>query len=277
MIIDMGSGVFKRETVWQNFDYPSDTLLPGMRLGVNLKEGTNRSLTSWLSHEVPAPGAFTLGLGPSENSSCQIVIWRRGVVFWTSDIWRNKSINFEDWWSTFNVSFTCDVVSKYEKYVMYTIADHYHLSRFMMGAWRQVKINSFPEFEITLCEENRYPVLGSGCVEEESKCGRHHRSGFSFIKSYMERRVEFSDLDPNLGLNDCDVKCRDNCSCIAYASAHKNGTGCLFWLQNRPSVEGPILWFAAYVFPQQLKKGWASLISYSLLISKHSYIFFSLL
>eukprot|EP00261_Vitis_vinifera_P040666 XP_019081909.1 PREDICTED: G-type lectin S-receptor-like serine/threonine-protein kinase CES101 isoform X2 [Vitis vinifera] len=260
------NGAFKRETVWQSFDHPSDTLLPGMKLAVNLKVGSNRSLTSWLSHEVPAPGAFTLGLDPTVDDSCQVVIWRRGIVLWTSGIWEDNSTHFEDWWNTYNVSFACVVVSKYEKYFNYTYADHSHLSRLVMGAWRQVKFNSFSEFAITLCE-GRNPILSSGCVEEESKCGRHHRTAFRFKNKYMKRRAEYSDDDPNLGIADCDAKCKENCSCIAYASAHKNGTGCHFWLQNSPPVEGAILGLDAYVSDQELNKGSnCNWISYAIVI-----------
>ena len=48
------------KVLWQSFDYPTDILLPGMKLGVNHKAGRNWSLTSWLSDDSPASGHFTL-------------------------------------------------------------------------------------------------------------------------------------------------------------------------------------------------------------------------
>ncbi|CAL9124515.1 unnamed protein product, partial [Musa acuminata var. zebrina] len=47
---------------WQSFDYPTDTLLPGMKLGWNLTTGFNRTLTSWASAIDPAPGEYTFGI-----------------------------------------------------------------------------------------------------------------------------------------------------------------------------------------------------------------------
>jgi hypothetical protein len=47
---------------WQSFDYPTDTLLPDMKLGVDLKNGITRNITSWRSPTDPSPGKYTFGL-----------------------------------------------------------------------------------------------------------------------------------------------------------------------------------------------------------------------
>ena len=44
--------------LWQSFDYPSDTLLPGMKLGWDLRTGLKRSLSAWKNSEDPCPGRF---------------------------------------------------------------------------------------------------------------------------------------------------------------------------------------------------------------------------
>ncbi|KAI9185620.1 hypothetical protein LWI28_008878 [Acer negundo] len=48
--------------VWQSFDYPSDTFLPGMKLGWNLRTTLERYLTPWRSDDDPSPGDFSLRL-----------------------------------------------------------------------------------------------------------------------------------------------------------------------------------------------------------------------
>ncbi|THG08286.1 hypothetical protein TEA_006529 [Camellia sinensis var. sinensis] len=45
--------------LWQSFDYPCDTLLPGMKVGKNFATGLERHLSSWKSSDDPAPGEFT--------------------------------------------------------------------------------------------------------------------------------------------------------------------------------------------------------------------------
>ncbi|KAG2331389.1 hypothetical protein Bca52824_002569 [Brassica carinata] len=48
--------------LWQSFDFPADTLLPQMKLGFNLKTGSQRFLRSWRSPEDPASGEYTYKL-----------------------------------------------------------------------------------------------------------------------------------------------------------------------------------------------------------------------
>ncbi|KAI9186636.1 hypothetical protein LWI28_019319 [Acer negundo] len=50
--------------LWQSFDHPTDTLLPGMKLGTNFVTGLDKYLSSWKSSEDPAPGQFSLWIDP---------------------------------------------------------------------------------------------------------------------------------------------------------------------------------------------------------------------
>ncbi|KAK2970809.1 hypothetical protein RJ640_010081 [Escallonia rubra] len=50
--------------MWQSFDYPSHTLLPGMKLGRNLVTGLDRYLTSWKTSDDPARGVYKFLLDP---------------------------------------------------------------------------------------------------------------------------------------------------------------------------------------------------------------------
>ncbi|XP_028800711.1 G-type lectin S-receptor-like serine/threonine-protein kinase At4g27290 [Neltuma alba] len=68
-LLDSGNLVVKDEEdanpeayLWQSFDYPSDTMLPGMKIGWDLKNGLNRRLTAWKSPEDPASGDFSWGI-----------------------------------------------------------------------------------------------------------------------------------------------------------------------------------------------------------------------
>ncbi|KAL4294867.1 hypothetical protein AHAS_Ahas18G0271000 [Arachis hypogaea] len=55
-------GPNSQDILWQSFDYPSDTILPGMKVGWDLKRGLEWRITSWKSPNDPAPGDFSWGL-----------------------------------------------------------------------------------------------------------------------------------------------------------------------------------------------------------------------
>lgn len=44
--------------IWQSFDYPGDTYLPGMKFGKDLVSGRDRRWRSWKSHDDPSPGEY---------------------------------------------------------------------------------------------------------------------------------------------------------------------------------------------------------------------------
>ncbi|KAG6505827.1 hypothetical protein ZIOFF_038193 [Zingiber officinale] len=73
---------------WQSFDFPTDTLLPGMVLGQKqLRTGAilNINLTAWMSSTDPAPGQYTLGLNVQGDP--QIFIWTGTQPFWRGGPW----------------------------------------------------------------------------------------------------------------------------------------------------------------------------------------------
>lgn len=48
--------------IWQSFDHPTDTLIPGQKLGWNLKTGLDRFLTSWKDPDDPGSGNYTFNI-----------------------------------------------------------------------------------------------------------------------------------------------------------------------------------------------------------------------
>ncbi|KAJ4718134.1 putative Receptor protein kinase [Melia azedarach] len=65
--------------LWQSFDYPTDTLLPGMKLEINLKTGHKWFLQSWITDASPVQGSFTLGMDP--NLMNRLIVWWRGEFY----------------------------------------------------------------------------------------------------------------------------------------------------------------------------------------------------
>ncbi|KAI9079128.1 hypothetical protein K1719_038854 [Acacia pycnantha] len=48
--------------LWQSFDYPSDTILPGMKFGWDLRTGLNRRYTAWKNWDDPSYGDYSAEL-----------------------------------------------------------------------------------------------------------------------------------------------------------------------------------------------------------------------
>ena len=71
--------------LWQSFDHPSNILLPGMKLGWDLKTGLNRCLTAWKNWDDPSPGDFTWGIVLGSNP--ESVMWKGSVEIYRSGPW----------------------------------------------------------------------------------------------------------------------------------------------------------------------------------------------
>ncbi|PON82240.1 S-locus glycoprotein [Trema orientale] len=57
---------------WQSFDYPSDTGLPGMKTGFNLKTGFKWVLSAWRNPDDPCPDDYTFSLESHTNPELYI-------------------------------------------------------------------------------------------------------------------------------------------------------------------------------------------------------------
>ncbi|KAJ4703326.1 Receptor protein kinase [Melia azedarach] len=99
MLLDSGNLVLlaenrrdKTETIlWQSFDYPTDTLLPGMKFGLNKKTGLIHTISSWKSSDDPAPGKFSNRLDP--NGLPQFFMYEGTVPRWRAGPWNGRNLN----------------------------------------------------------------------------------------------------------------------------------------------------------------------------------------
>ncbi|WOL07657.1 receptor-like serine/threonine-protein kinase SD1-8 isoform X2 [Canna indica] len=96
---------------WQSFDFPTDTLLPDMKLGWNLTSGHSSNLTAWASATDPAPGRYATAIDP--HGDPQIYLWAGMRQFFRGGPWNglrfsgiqeiNKSV-----FNTFSFDFIVD-------------------------------------------------------------------------------------------------------------------------------------------------------------------------
>ncbi|XP_058073039.1 receptor-like serine/threonine-protein kinase SD1-8 isoform X1 [Magnolia sinica] len=252
--------------IWQSFDYPTDTYLPGMKLGLNRKSPQNSwMLSSWTSEEDPAPGDFTLGMD-SDGLADQFLIRRARQNYWTSGPWNGHIFSLIPEmalsYNIFNYSYTSNEDGAY---FICSLYDNTIISRLVMDVSGQLKQliwlensqswNLFWSQPRTACDV--YAACGAYgiCDGSTSLCKCLHgfepysqREWDSGHRSKgCVRRTElncgnqdrflrlsgmtFSDnplvlKNSSLSLEDCEFECRSNCFCIAYVSAHDNRAGC---------------------------------------------------
>ena len=71
---------------WQSFDHPTDTWLPGARLGYDRGRGVHSFLTSWTDSENPAPGAFSMVIDARGLAKFDLLAGGEHR-YWTTGLW----------------------------------------------------------------------------------------------------------------------------------------------------------------------------------------------
>ncbi|KAK2355138.1 G-type lectin S-receptor serine/threonine-protein kinase [Trifolium repens] len=91
-LLDTGNLVLKigqDNVLWQSFDYPCDTLLPGMKLGWNLVTGLNMFESSWKSLDDPAKGNYSVNI--DIRGFPQLVIMKGSVIQLRVGSWNGRT------------------------------------------------------------------------------------------------------------------------------------------------------------------------------------------
>ncbi|KAK2457004.1 G-type lectin S-receptor serine/threonine-protein kinase [Trifolium repens] len=79
----------KGNIVWQSFDYPTDTLMPGMKIGWNFVTGLNKMQTSWKSADDPAKGEYASAVDP--RGYPQVAILKGSVIKLRIGSWNGRA------------------------------------------------------------------------------------------------------------------------------------------------------------------------------------------
>ncbi|KAI6697429.1 hypothetical protein NL676_017548 [Syzygium grande] len=79
--------------LWQSFDHPTDTWLPGAKLAIDKRKNTSQFLTSWKNSEDPSTGLFSLQPQPSSE---YFMLWNRSFCYWSTGRWDSKNSVFDN-------------------------------------------------------------------------------------------------------------------------------------------------------------------------------------
>nr|POE97011.1 g-type lectin s-receptor-like serine/threonine-protein kinase rks1 [Quercus suber] len=269
-LLDIGNLVLVQQdsqgVTWQSFDYPSNTLLPFMKLGLDRRTGLNRFLTSWKSKDDPEIGNYsyqivTTGYPQAFLYMGRTISWRAGS--WTGLRWSGLPARMIS--NDFNVSF---VNNQDETTIMYTTLSNLSDSKFFSkmvvdesgimqrSLWQEttwVEYWSTPQElcdKYSICGRNSYcephdlvsfeckcfPGFESksshDCIREKqgvSMC--NNKEGFVKLAHMKVPDTSIAHVNMSLSMKECEQKCLKNCSCMAYASANESvgGIGCLTW------------------------------------------------
>ncbi|KAA8524424.1 hypothetical protein F0562_010852 [Nyssa sinensis] len=275
-LLDSGNLVLRDEKtqtyVWQSFDYPSDTLLAGMKFGWNLRTGLNRNLTSWKSADDPSPGDFSYAVDLHELP--QTLLRRNSVKLFRGVPWDGLQLSGDraKLNHVFKTNFINNSEEVYYQYDLYDLNDN--LTTLVLTysgvlqrlIWNNQSLEWFPltkhpgdpcesygqcgpnaictvnDARVCSClagympkssEQWAIPLWSGGCVRKKPlNCPKGE--GFIELKG-----VEIPDLrqfrsNTNMTLKECRVECLKNCSCTAYANSNTagDGRGCLLSYGN---------------------------------------------
>ncbi|XP_009771750.1 G-type lectin S-receptor-like serine/threonine-protein kinase At2g19130 [Nicotiana tabacum] len=123
--------------LWQSFDIPGNTWLPGSKLSYNKITKRKQLLTSWKSLEDPSPGLFSLELDP--NGSQYIIRWNRTEQYWTSGPWNGQIFSgVPEMRANYIYNFSYEDKPN-ESYFTYSVNNPSTISRFIMDVSGQIK------------------------------------------------------------------------------------------------------------------------------------------
>ncbi|XP_004295782.1 PREDICTED: G-type lectin S-receptor-like serine/threonine-protein kinase At4g27290-like [Fragaria vesca subsp. vesca] len=258
--------------LWQSFDYPSDTLLPGMKLGWDLRTRLNRKLTAWKSPDDPSPGDFTWEL--QLHNYPEPAMFRDGKVFLRSGPWNGVLFSGKPAKAlpALNFSFVMD---ENEVYTTIGMVNNSALERMMLNLtadynrqswiWSEADRNwtlyaAFPRDPCDSygkcggngnCELTASPLcqcldrfkprsvekwslnnFSLGCKRKTPLTCKN--DGFVTYPGLKLPDTTHTWIDKAMNLKECRAKCLSNCSCSAYTNldVRGGGSGCAIWFDD---------------------------------------------
>ncbi|KAG6536669.1 receptor-like serine/threonine-protein kinase SD1-7 isoform X1 [Zingiber officinale] len=266
-LLDSGNliltNVSDNATLWQSFDEPCDTSLPGMKLGtLNLPSGaeSRRRLVSWRNATDPSPGDYVYEMA---DGCVPEFYLRRGeqVIFrtgpWNGDTFSGYPDLVQN--SRLNYTFVLNGSRAYyytteppgsrvlSRAVVNPATGHYERwSRNLdQGEWSlnwsvpQDQCDSYAKCGANGVCSVIYTTVSCVCLEgfaeanDGSRCERRRNLSCASDKFWPVQHVKLPDTANAMavggpsGLSECRDWCSRNCSCSAYAWV--GPSGCVAW------------------------------------------------
>nr|XP_043636826.1 G-type lectin S-receptor-like serine/threonine-protein kinase At4g27290 [Erigeron canadensis] len=263
------SSTNNQNLIWQSFDYPSDTLIAGMKLGMDLRTGLERCLTSWKSPDDPSKGQYVDCV--DTNGYPQVFGKKGDVLQWRIGPWNgigSSGLPSDAPNPFYTMEFVVNHEEIYYKFELKTsIIHHIHLTwdgKILQMQWIErlqqwivyadVGVDSFNHYGV--CGPygshniNRRPLCGclrgfkprlpdeweasdwSGGCQRKRPLDCTSGDGFWKISGVKLPDTRHSWYNVSMTLGECEMACRRNCNCTAYANLDIRGSGCLLWFDE---------------------------------------------
>ncbi|KAL0014464.1 hypothetical protein SO802_001533 [Lithocarpus litseifolius] len=274
-LLDSGNLVLRKDNdenpenyLWQSYDYPSDTWLPGMKLGWDLRTGLERRLTAWRSPDDPSPGELSWGI--ELHNYPEIVMKKGSKMYFRTGPWNGLGFSGATEIRATPVYSFSFVSNKDEVYFIFDMIQHSVISRAVLNQTRYERYmwidrkwslyHHFPRDECdnyNLCGVYGNCIIGEspkcqciqgfkpkstetwkpeewskGCVRStQLSCQDKEKIGFFKFVGYKLPDTTYSWVNQSMNLEECRVKCLNNCSCMAYSNSdiRDGGSGCVNW------------------------------------------------
>ena len=275
LVIRDGNDTDPENFLWQSFDYPCSTLLPGMKLGRNRVTGLNRFLSSWKSSDDPSIGNFTYVVDPI---GLQSILMQGSEVKFRTGPWiglRFSGIpemrpnpvfkydfvdNEKEVYYTFELV-NSSVISKLELnpkgevqrlvwidrtqgWTVYATAQKDDCDVYALcGQYATCDINGSPRcgcmkgFLPKFPDEWNSMDWSGGCDRRTALDCRN--DGFLKYPGIKLPDTRNSKINKSMNLKECRSFCLRECSCTAYSSWNisEGGSGCLLWFDNLTDIK----------------------------------------
>ncbi|KMZ58983.1 S-locus receptor kinase (SRK) [Zostera marina] len=274
-LLDSGNLVITSEgggdLIWQSFDYPTDTLLPGMKLGFDKVSGKQWNNTSWSQENDPSIGEFVFKIMATESHENVVAKIKTNEITYRGGTWNGHRLSGNPGMSTYNGILNLSFIDN-QNIVFYTYQtikknEYSRLKLFPNGSlmrsfwtvdvprwityWTQdtcdtysrcgpngicnlkndIFCDCFPGYRPKSNNSWINRDYSQGCVMKKKLNCVNGENNFLFIENIKIPNTINSSIDRNITLDACKIRCLNNCSCLAYAS--------FYILPNK----GCILWF----------------------------------
>lgn len=278
-LLDTGNFVVRKindsnleNLLWQSFDYPCDTLLPGMKLGWNLEKGLDRFLSSWKSADNPGHGDSIVKI--ELRGYPQVVQLKGSAIYNRPGSWNGLTLTGYPGQKPNPLYKYEFVFNEKEVYYEYKLQNTSLFTRYVIlpsgvgerSIWRSQR-NSWEIISTTpvdqcenyalcgsnsICNISNTPIClclkgfvpkyaqewkisdwSNGCIRSiPLECDKN--DGFHKYVGMKLPDTSSSWYSETMNLEECQESCLQNCSCAAYANLdiRNGGNGCLLWFNG---------------------------------------------